>query len=270
MISGIPVPKIDHRDFDFHATFGTVGFSQNVPEYNADAGLTMPNQNAADASYTPPAPALPSGCTDYACVELCTDEDGVLYSPMLMENLTHASALGGADVRAALGVASRVFNKGSYFAIRASRDFDMFDAIRLAMFSTQDEKRSVSIGIPWYPAFEGTVKEPDGSYTAKALTGGILTMPWTLDITGLGWHNAKIAGWKTINGVMYLTVKSWQGRDYGDGGWCYMSREICNAVFSVSGTCAFTLAKQPSYGVQTVVLPWFQTFISLVRNMLNL
>jgi hypothetical protein len=60
--------------------------------------------------------------------------------------------------------------------------------------------------------------------------GGILPIPPSFATGGLGWHNWKVAGWKTIGGAPYLICKMWAGPDYGDRGFVYMSRELARGL----------------------------------------
>jgi hypothetical protein len=251
MKSGLQKIKSDHRDYSFHKTFGSfVSPASLPPDLNVDAGLWCPNQNLPQ-SFTgiPDIPALPFGCTDYTQTDLCIDEDGKLLDPMLLENVTHANANNGADIRVSLKTAISVFQRTAYFNVQAQAPLDWFDAIRVAMWVSQAEKRSVSIGIPWFGEFE------------NLLSGGIMPIP-VFDLKNATWHNAKIAGWKTIGGSPYLIVKSWQGPEYGDNGYCYMSRELCNALLNINGTGAFTLSKVAPGQVQTIDLDVIARIVS--------
>ncbi len=266
MKSGLKKVRPDHRDYDFLKShkhlFGDAGLGPDsttgLPDsFNVDAGLTMPDQDAVNDQYNPPIPALPFGCTDYTQTDLCIDEDGVLYNPQLMEDYTHADANGGYDIRKSLDATRKVFGRSSYFNIRSSGIIDAFDAIRLAMYSALPEKRSVSIGVPWFPEFE----------TPLPLSR-TLPVPLNFTTSGVPWHNAKVAGWTSVFGTPYLIVKSWQGPNYGDKGYCYMSRELVNILMSISGTGAFTLSKVASPQIMTVDLTVVERIVSYVLNLL--
>lgn len=254
--SGLKPIKPDRRDYDFHKSFGSV--PTTLPDnYSADANIWVPNQDLPNDSFSPPIPALPTGCTDYAQTDLCIDEDGVLLNPMLIENVTHANANGGCDLRVSLSAAKKVFNRTGYFNIRWESPLDAFDAIRLALYSTATEKRSASVGSPFFSEWLSPVN-------------GLLPIPSSFSTRGATWHNYKVPGWKTINGVPYLVCKMWLGPTYGDSGYVYMSRELCNAVLNIPGSAAFTLSKVIPGQIQLVDLSIVQNIVSFIRNLLGL
>lgn len=254
MQHGARPTKIDYRDYDYHKTFGAVKAIPFPAEYNTDAGLTMPNQEIANDYFIPTAPALPFGCTDYTTTELNGDlKGGNYYSPMRIENITHANANGGADVRQSLLAGKSLGYFTGIFNVRAIGQ-DYFDAIQTAMASGGTEKRSVSIGTPWYSIFE------------QVGANGILQAPKSFNIAGLPWHNWKICGWKTINGEVYLVGKSWQGPNYGDKGMVYFNRALINSLMAIPGTVAFTATTGALPPISTVTLSWLQFIISYARS----
>lgn len=262
--------KVDHRDYDFHKTFGNVGQTPAFPEeFMVDANLWMPDQNNAEPVFGNP--PLPYGCTEYASCDVCADQDGKLYNPMYLENNLHASQNGGADVRQTLLQTTKIGTQAkdgtiSYrtavFNIQKYAPSDYFDAIRYAMISGGLEKRSVSWGTPWFREWENA-----------ALSGiGIMPAPNSWAVNGIGWHNSKFAGWKTINGITYLVNKSWQGTKVGDNGWLYFSREVVNATMAIQGTCAFTVTSMgsPTQTIQTISVSFIQWLASVMRNLIGL
>ncbi len=258
MKSGLKKPYQSHKDYDFHKSYGTVLGAAQLPDtFNVDAGLWQPNQEAQNCLFSPCVPAMPFGCTNYGSADLCADEDGKLYNPMDLENVTHANALGGIDIRTALKATMQVWGRTAYFNIRSYGIIDPFDAMRLAMYSSQPEKRAVSLGIPWMQEFMQPVN-------------GIVPMPATVDTLGIPWHNPSICGWKTIEGKPYLVVKPWIGTNYGDQGFCYFSREVFNVIMSINGSCAFTLSKVAPGQILTVDLSWTNFIVSYVRSLLGL
>lgn len=261
---GAQPTRIDHRDFDFHRTFGTTIVAL-PPEYNCDAGLTMPNQDLPNPMFN--ISALPFGCTDYTTTELCGDEDKVAYNPGYTESKTLANASQGGDIRKSLNSSivwgvqtstettdaqAATHRRGQYFNVQATIDY--FDGIRSTLWANQANKRSVSIGTPWFPNWEQT-------------NNGIISAPFSYDATGLGWHNWKICGWKTINGVVYLVGKTWQGPDYGDNGWAYFPRDVINAVMAIKGSAAFTLAQATPGSVINIQVTMIQWLISLFSQL---
>lgn len=258
--NGTRPTKIDHRDYDYHKTFGVLKAVPFPPAYNTDAGLTMPNQDIPDTQFTPPIPALPFGCTDYTTSELSTDiqnyNGSQIADPRAVENITHANANGGGDIRQSLLAGKSLGWFTGIFNIQAEGQ-DFFDAIRDAMVSGGTEKRSVSMGTPWFSIFESV-----GS-------NGILSMPENFTTAGLPWHNFKICGWKTIGSQVYLVGKSWQGAQYGDGGFCYFSRPLVNEMMSIPGAVAFTATTGNLPPISTITTTWLQWLISYARSLLS-
>lgn len=240
--NGTRPTRHDHRDFDFFKTKKFGGVIPTFPDsYSTDAGLWMPDQNEANALFTPMVPPLPEGCTNYAQSDLLVDEDKKLFNPMDIENITHANANGGGDIRAALKAVTKLHpDHPTFFAvapdIQKGGDLDWFDACRVAMILGKPEGRAVSIGSPWFPEFmnplDGIIQVPNWS----------ITVPGT-SIQRITWHNWAMKGWNTFNGAPYITSKPWIGPDYGLKGFSYFSRPIFNTLMNIAGTAAFTLDK---------------------------
>lgn len=248
MKSGLKPTRFDRRDRDFHKSFGSIAPIVFPDSYNADLGKWCPSQNEPEPIFNNP--ALPMGCTDYTTADISADESGFLRNPMDVENITHANALGGLDIRVALDATrpatllkpNRLGWATAYFNIQPTGGLTMFDSIRLAMLYTRQEMRTVSVGTPWYPEWVQPVVGSGGNLVHVG-SDGILPMPIS-PISQATWHNWKIAGWKTINGQPYLICKPWLGVNYADKGFCYMSREVCNYIFSIRYTAAYTLSKR--------------------------
>lgn len=259
MIKGGARPtRIDHRDYDYQRSFGSVN-APFPPEYNTDAGLTMPNQDAVNPQFTPALPQLPFGCTDYATSELAIDigNPPSLENPLAVDNITHANANGGADVRAALMAGKQLGWFTGIFNIQP-HNLDCFDTIKLAMTSGIPERRSVSIGTPWFGIFEIV-----GS-------NGLLDMPSNFNTAGVPWHNWKICGWKMIGDQSYLIGKTWQGPNYGDKGYVYFSRTLINNLMAVEGSAAFTATTGLLPPIQTISTSLFQWLMSNFKLLLGL
>ena len=257
---------IDHRDWDFHKTFGTV--IMNLPnELILDAGLWIPNQNSYEPIFGNP--SMPYGCTDYTSNDVCANQDGILYNPAFTESVTHANTTGGTDIRTSLlstikqGTQTKdgtIVKRTGVFNVQKYDILDYFDSIRYAMLPTLGEKRTVSWGTPWFPEWE----------TEALQNKAIMIASSNYDTTNLGWHNSEFVGWKTINGTPYLVNKSWQGDKVGDNGFLYFSRDIVNSVMKINGTCAFTVSKLqnglPPKNISTSFLEWIY---SILRNIFN-
>lgn len=269
MKSGLKKTRRDWRDYDYLKTKKFGGVLPNLPaSYNVDAKLWTPNQETGSDLFNPHVPPMPYGCTNYTQTDLCIDEDGRLYNPWYLESITHANESGGTDLRTSL---EAVVNNGmedvggvlvkgqhqAYFNVKAQGGIDWFTAVQLAMFSTSDERRAVSVGTPWYPSFF-----PDRS--------GIVAAPNDWTAHGATWHNWAIKGWKSINGVTYLIGKPWLGADYGDEGFGYFSREIFNALMNIRGTCAFTIDKLlEGEEAKKVDMNIVDTIVSFIRNLFH-
>jgi hypothetical protein len=256
MISGTK-PLLNPPKRQFHRYFGGVSLAQ-IPDFNLDAGLWMPDQEADEA---------PTECTGYTVTDIKADFDKVLYTPdwqyaktLQLEGVTPTT--GGADfhvamqsavVFGALKMINMPFSaatKGELFvaniknwdptlglsAVNAAEIGtynalgmgDDFSSILSAAFIN---KMGVSIGTPWFPEWENQV----GS-------DGILPMPnLNVDFSTLPWHNWAIKGKKTTDKPRTVG-KSWQGTKYGDKGFHYIDQETLNAVMTVTGTGAISFA----------------------------
>ncbi len=290
MKSGLRPSKHDHRDYDYFKSkkMGATSVPPFATEYNVDAGLWVPSQEAGSPLFNPHVPSMPWGCTNYGQTDLCIDEDRKLYNPAYLESFTHANAKGGLEVRESLqavvdhGMQDVAGNlvKGQhqeYFNIKASGAIDWFDAMRLAMISTSSEKRGISVGTPWFAEFataNGTsvVRKPDGTieYGVGGPKTGIITMPTYFGLDGVPWHNWGIKGWKTINGELYLIGKPWMGPEFGDKGFCYFSRPLFNAIMNIRGSVAFTIDKlmpgEEAVPIDSNIIEWIG---SLIRNLFH-
>lgn len=257
---GVNPVETDHRDRSYPRTFGSI---RTFPDtFNTDAGLTLPDQNAD---------GYPNGCTGYTQSELGSDEDKVIYDPAYtyLKTLFITGGKNGdpCDMRSSLkstiiyglklkgNDADNAYShrRGAYYNVVDETGLDTFDDIRSALFTNN---YSVSIATPWYLDWD-----------AQANNGGMVTSPGT-QITS--WHNWKICGWKTINGVPYLIGKTWQGKNVGDNGWMYFSRETINAVMEIKGTGAFTLAPANASNMQNIKTTFLEFILSYLRNVVGL
>lgn len=257
MKSGLKPIKKDHRDYDYHKTYGSSSTPTLPDNYTVSQGW-YPNQAQADNSFTPRVPPLPYGCTDWTPCVVCGDEDGARYNPGFIENFTHANANVGGDIRVAL---SAIKNNGlqlpdgtivkkhqAYFNVNPSGNIDWFDAVRLAMYSAYNEKRGVIIGSYFYPNW--------------GLRSGILPVPEA------GWdtllHCWGVEGWSTVNDQPYLQCNFLIGIDYGQA---LMSRPIFNQLMQWGYSGAFTIEKNVLGVIQTVDMSIVERIVSYIRNL---
>ena len=285
--------KLDRRDYSFHRTFGTVSPLQFPPEYSCDAGLTMPDQNA-DGN--------PFECTAYTSCDLGTDQDGIVYAPeytymktLYIQGLP--STQQGSDVKFALKsakiygllpkenmpselvgkgenytadqghwpvdvdtIAGKMeHRKGRYFNVYDDGGMDWFDSFRSALWLNKDDKRGISIGTPW---FHEWATPQNGVVTSNFIYDG--------NPMNYAWHNWAIKGWKVIDGKIYLMGKPWQGKNYGDNGWCYFSRETIHKVMEIRGSIAYTLADAELKDIQSIQLGMLETVLVYLYRILGL
>lgn len=266
MKNGARPTKQHHKDKDFHKSFGSVLPSQFPSEYLCDAGLSMPNQEELDVEFTPAVPPMPFGCTNEASADLATDLTGKLYNPYQLENITHANAKGGYDIRLSLQAArDNLHWFKDFYNVQKQPILDWFDSLRLAQFVGAPEKRSLSIGTPWFPSWE------------KAAVAGIFVMPAptneelaaiAADDEAYSWHDSKLDGWCLENGTIVYRDKSWQGRNVGRGGFIAFDRATINTVMQIRGTVAFTSTNLVAPESILVQLSGIQWLLSRVRSIL--
>lgn len=271
--------RIKHTDYDFlksHRFGGTVIPTKFADEYFADAGLTMPNQDVSDEEYSPPTPPMSLGCTDFTDADLKTDIEKKIYSPNDVEAITHANALGGYDIRRSLDACTQptTLNPNrlgwfkQYFNLRASGVFDYFDTFRIAqtLGINAGEARSISWGTPWFPSWEAAAQA--GQFIMPMPTSDELA---TLrrDAFAYPWHNSKLSGWTTKNGVQVYCNKSWQGRGIGDQGVIGFTREVINMVMSFSGTVAFTATNIGMTNPQIIDVTVLRRILSILQGIID-
>lgn len=282
----------DPRDYSMHRTFGTVSPIDIPVEYNIDAGLTMPDQNAEGNPYE---------CTGYTTCDLGTDQDGVIYSPeytymktLYMQGLPPTTR--GSDIRPSLKSASIYgllpkenvpeilagkgedftadqsvwpasldaiagkleHRKGAYFNVYLDGGVrDWFHAFQSAMWINRADKRGISVGIPWL-----WLSAPQGFLTEDFVYNG--------NPNSVGWHNIAIKGWTAIGGVSYLIGKPWCGKNYGDKGFVYISRGCINKVMEIGGSAAFTLADAAEKDIKTIQLGMLAQILFYLARLLKI
>lgn len=205
---------------------------------------------------------MPYGCTNYGIADACSDEDVTFYNPLILEEITHANARGGLDIREALSAAKKVFARTGYYNITSRLPIDPFDSIRIAILSALPEKRVVIMGTPFFPEFQ-TV--PHVSTVGEVSSLSILPTPQDFSLSRATWHCWDVKGYKTINGVPYLLCKMWTGSFF------LMSRELCNSLFAIRGSVAYTLTKETPTQIQTIAadLTIVQIIVSYIRNLFH-
>lgn len=270
ILHGARPNRISHRDYDFFKSHKYAGVATTVfkDEYFADAGLTMPNQEVPDTEYVPPTPSMPFGCTDFTQADLATDLTRIIHNPNDLEAVTHANAKGGYDVRASLDSGRSLGWFKQFFNIRTAGRLDYFDAFRVAQVLGINvwENRSITWGTPWFPSWE-----------QAALHGtAIMPMPTFEELDAIrknadafSWHNSKLDGWTTRDGIPVYRNKSWQGNMVGDRGFIYFPREVINMVMTIPGTVAFTATAQGVDNPLRIDVTGLQWIVSVLRNLIS-
>lgn len=248
MKSGLDKIQADKRDLSLihslkaGAVYGASMVDPNgLPEtFSIYDGRIIQNQNQQDTRFNPFLPPLAYGCTAETGTTDAGIQDTALYDPQDMYLNTPGEPGAGRDMRLALSTlkvrgprrADGTFGpkRPAYFNCYAAGSIDDYDAVKIAIWINQFERRGVWVGSWWYPEFA----IPDAH--------GILSTP-SFNMNQASLHAHLITGWKTINGIEYLESLSWQGMDYGDQGRVYFSREIYNALMQQPYTGAFTQTK---------------------------
>lgn len=241
--------------FAFHKLFGVAG--SFTDEYIVETD-NFPDQNKD---------GRPNSCTAYTIAEIGKAEDLVSYS----EGYNYMKTLeilnvppGETDARTAYKVAttfgllpkaSEPANIASLTEVGAANQSywpltldslalknvkpaylpiasvpDYFDGIRSALTLGTAERRIVGMATQWSPDFESVGSDGVFPLSPRNLYWG---------------HMYACVGWKTIGGIPYLVLKTWQGITKYDNGYCYMSRELCNNLMGTWGAYAATLEKVP-------------------------
>lgn len=260
MKSGILPNNYDSRDYSHERTFGTVDTKLFPDEYNADLGLSFPDQDAD---------GYPNGCTGYTQSETGQDEYGTQFDPaftykktLLIANLPDNSPCKIRDSFKATRVYGLLpkggtedealqFKRGQYFDVDKNGDY--FDGVRSALWLNQLNKRTISVGTPWYwgrNPKNGILFDFDKKKEANV------------------WHNWKICGWKQIQGKPYLIGKPWVGKG-GDKGYVYISRETFNKLMNIRGTFMYTQANAKPEDIQTIKLDILEVLLEFFQRLLT-
>lgn len=266
MVQGALKLRPDRRDYSFLHTFA--GSTEGLPDtFSIYDGRPIPDQRTFDRRFNPAVRPLPMGCTGETQTMIAGLEDGALYDPADFYDATPPGTDGiGRDVRDSLKTAVKRgfkradgtvgYKRAAYFNVYGSGKIDDTDAVRIALWLNQAEKRGVSVVSWWYPTFYpdqfGSVQLP--SFNTKEAT----------------LHNYLITGWRTRNGVEELECVPWLGSDYGRGGLVYISRPIFNGLLSQPWSGCFSLTKDD--GTTPVPIGWIAIWDHLyyyLRNLFN-
>lgn len=234
--------------------------------YTYDKGLSTPDQNAD---------GLPYGCTGYAQSHVASNEDGVLYDPRqtyvhtcLRENhditlpctIDNSMAIGSAFGMWKPGETDDSIaggrRRGKPFRVERISGMDWFDSFRSVLRSSG---KSISTGTIWFREWEST---QNGILTSDFVYSG--------NADQYPWHNYEISGEKVIDGVPYLEILSWQGPNYGLGGFVYLDRKGFNRSFDIWGTVGDVQGPYAPQDIQYVRLEILQFIVYYLGRILGL
>lgn len=265
----------DRRDFSFVHTFGQASPASLPANFSIYDGRTIPNQTDYDNRFDPVLPPLPMGCTGETAAFESGLQDGKLYNPEWIYRNTPPGGTGGRDMRTMLKF---LINNGpaeggadekrkGYFNIYGVGQVTDYDAVKIALWLSQGEKRGVYVGSYFYPEFVRPVAgSGDGRKYVEA--DGIVPAP-SFNTTIASLHCWLITGWKTIGGKEYLEGLTWQGESVGNKGVEYFSREIYNALLAQPYTAAYTISKyeKPPLPIGWVAI--LDHLVAYIRELFN-
>lgn len=252
--------RADRQDYSLletfknHPAFGAVVSDPSTLPANFSIydGRDIPNQLLPDTRFTPALPPLAYGCTGEAGAFSASIQDNELYDPedLFLNTPPVGDTSQGRDIRLMLGMLKTrgprkedgTFGptRGDYYNCYGAGKIDDTDAARIGLWINQYEKRGVIVGTWWYPEFSNT-----------GLTGSLPTPSFNTSDASL--HCYLITGWRTNpDGTLELEAIPWLGREFGTSGRGWMPKAIYNALMRQPYTGAFTQAKTPATGPQSV------------------
>lgn len=264
----VPNPK----QISFPITFGTVHAADLPDFFSADAKLTMPDQ-VADG--------LPFGCTGYMTCELAVNEESMLFRPgfnydRAREMADVAGQDVGVEIKTALKAATvyglEMLNgagdpldnrRAPYSEVHPHNGLDYFDSIRSAMlvaFQKDGKKHAVGVGTPWLPEW------------SQIGSDGIIPSIYTYDgiPDHFNWHAYCFVACGIVQGELRLIAKTWQGFNYGNGGYSSYNREQVNKIFDEWGTGVFMQLKAKPEDYKRIQYTIIETAVGFIMRMLKL
>lgn len=251
-------------------TFGTIAASTLPDEFDTDAGLVVPDQNAEGRPY---------GCTGYTVTELGNDEDNAIYDPGFNYDLTREmEGTQGQDVGCDLKDAFKsatVYglltksNPGNplenrrapYYEVHPHDGLDYFDSIRSAMivaYQLDNKKHGTGNGTFWLPEW---ANPQNGLIPGLYLYDGVPDH--------YAWHAWNFKGWMMKNGQLRLKAKMHQGPNYGEGGFAWFTRTQVNKIFAEWGTIILMQVKAEPKDIKYVKYTILETAVRLATQILK-
>ena len=254
-----PIKYKDHRTYDFHRTFGTI---EQIPEeFNFDQTGAMPDQNAE---------GLPQGCTAFTVTDMASNNDKRNYTDkrytyektkMMMgvkgevpvDQMTSMKSATIYGVKAKERPEEEALNnrQGPYFIVKRLND-SYFDGLVSAMWKKQG---TLSVGTVWLGVFDYV--KPNG-----VIPG--FTPPQNFEVG----HNWEACGVKVVEGERRIICKSWQGKNWGDGGYCYFSRKQIDDLLSIKGSGAFGQKSIEPGDIVRVKMTIIEQIISYIKQII--
>lgn len=259
----------DPRRFSYTRTFGAV-VQADIPDFVVDKGLPIPCQNDSDPYWGNP--ALPNGCTGFSVAGVAeTDlkqpvdprftydktlliQNGQEGDTCTLQDAFKSGTVYGVRLKGETDEQALVHRRSPYFEVDPNYGQDWFEALLSAVYTNQ---RPVSVGTTWLPEWE--------SFGFRQGNSGIMVNVPTKWIGGHAWN---IVGKKTIGGVPFLVAETWNGTKWGDGGYCYFSREVINATMKIRGSDALTNRPAAPGDIVKVKISILQVLISLYYRLL--
>ena len=115
--------------------------------------------------------------------------------------------------------------------ISVTGPYDPFDDARACLYKFKDEKRAILIGV----IFSWDLKQ-------KIFD--------TYNTQGFG-HAMSVVGYKVIDGKQYLVIANSYGKESGDNGYHYMTREVYNYFADIYG--AYMVVDMPREDIENMI-----------------
>lgn len=248
-----------------------------IEDFNVDSGEWFPNQ-AVDGTYTE--------CVAITVADILGDRDNINYSP----DFTYAMTLrlqGIAPNTSGLDPWSAMLSAVAYGMLPMSdANFTALQMGELYIANWQNYEaddratalKHVQNGCkPVYLTFDAVLQAAQANY------GVSMPMSWYSSFStpnpdgtlspangAITYHNVRVVGQKTLNGVRYMIVKPWLGKNYGLGGYGLLSENqflLCAKdayVFDPSANRIFSLL-----GIAVTRYPYLAEFLPALYKALT-
>lgn len=251
------------KHHESHLSTRTFGATEvDYTPFNFDAGYGFPDQNAE---------GQPEECTVITQTEVCQDQDRTQYDraftrkktdlisgqdqgPYDIDDSIDAVCVFGVGKPGETDAQAEERRRGRAFWLEKMPGMDWFDSAIALMRKMQC---SLSFVSPWFEPFEEPI---DG------LMPEHFPLTWSKGVPG---HNHKCPGIAVMAGQVVILDKSWQGPQFGVGGYTGWTRVAFNELMDIYGSAAFVLLKWDG-SVQTVELAIITRLRVIIRLQLRL